>query len=412
MTDASDVAMVKPARAESATTGPAPPVERDETHERIIFGGLLVFTLFSSRIAMAQASIFLALLVWVLQLRARPRPLRIPRAAVPLGIFGALTLLSCLFSDAPLRSMPHIREVFVYLVVVLVANHVTSRFKMEALMHGMFTSAAVLSVWGVVQYFAWSGGTEHRIRGPISHWMTFAGILVIAVCFSLAYAVYHPRIARRPLYALLSILITTALVLTLTRGAWVALLVAVLVLALLRNRVLLLAIPVVLAGAYMLSPVGVKERVATLASGEDETTVDRLYLWRSGLQMIEDHPVFGVGLSMVGLEYTAKYRDPRAPKARGFHLHNNVLQVAAERGVPALAAWLWFFGAVLARVIADIRSSSGRPRPTIVGTLLALCAFQAFGLFEHNFGDSELLMLIMFVIGLPYAEEHLPAAEA
>ena len=36
------------------------------------------------------------------------------------------------------------------------------------------------------------------------------------------------------------------------------------------------------------------------------------------------------------------YRDPNAVQQLNSHLHNVPLQIAAERGLPALAVWLWF----------------------------------------------------------------------
>jgi O-antigen ligase len=66
-------------------------------------------------------------------------------------------------------------------------------------------------------------------------------------------------------------------------------------------------------------------------------------------------------------------------KSRG-HLHDSPLQILVERGVLGLAAWLWLFGAFAA----------------IAGFLVA-------GLFEHNFGDTEVLLVAMFVMAITLA---------
>jgi O-antigen ligase len=92
------------------------------------------------------------------------------------------------------------------------------------------------------------------------------------------------------------------------------------------------------------------------------------------------------------------------------HLHNNVLQIAAERGLPCLAWWLWWMAAAMGDALREAR----RRAWTAVGSFALLVAVMVAGLFEYNFGDSEILMLLLIVCALPYAlrrerGEELPA---
>ena len=59
----------------------------------------------------------------------------------------------------------------------------------------------------------------------------------------------------------------------------------------------------------------------------------------SGTQMVANHPWLGVGPNMVADVYPI-YRMPEAPLRKNPHLHNNIAQIAAERGLPCLLAWL------------------------------------------------------------------------
>jgi O-antigen ligase len=69
--------------------------------------------------------------------------------------------------------------------------------------------------------------------------------------------------------------------------------------------------------------------------------------------MVRDHPLLGVGPDQVKEAYTDYPWATRRP-----HLHNNVVQIAAERGLPALAAWLWLIVA-----IAWPPTEQGKQRP-------------------------------------------------
>jgi O-antigen ligase len=95
------------------------------------------------------------------------------------------------------------------------------------------------------------------------------------------------------------------------------------------------------------------------------------------------------------------YRPDYAINAVNPHLHNVPLQIAAERGLPALAIWIWFVIALAVRLFRLFRTNGDR---VLAATgLAALAAMLAAGLFEYNFGDSEFLMLFLVLVTLPFA---------
>ena len=94
---------------------------------------------------------------------------------------------------------------------------------------------------------------------------------------------------------------------------------------------------------------------------------------------------------------------PDAVKPTNPHLHNVPMQIAAERGLPALAR---------VDLVRRRRRSSGlfrllrRTRAQEPGRRrrsARMAAMLAAGLTEYNFGDSEFLMLLLVMITLPFA---------
>jgi O-antigen ligase len=85
------------------------------------------------------------------------------------------------------------------------------------------------------------------------------------------------------------------------------------------------------------------------------------------------------------------------------HLHNVPLQIAAERGLLALAAWLWFLVVAIRGLWQSFRRTEMPSLPA--AALAAMAAMLAAGLFEYNFGDSEFLMLLLVLITLPHAAD-------
>jgi O-antigen ligase len=118
--------------------------------------------------------------------------------------------------------------------------------------------------------------------------------------------------------------------------------------------------------------------------------------------MIADDPLTGVGPNMIAPLYP-QYRDASAVNPINPHLHNVPLQIAAERGLPALAAWIWFL-VVLVRDLWRLSRHTAY-RSLSCGALAAVAAMLAAGLFEYNFGDSEFLMLLLVLVTLPFAAE-------
>jgi O-antigen ligase len=133
---------------------------------------------------------------------------------------------------------------------------------------------------------------------------------------------------------------------------------------------------------------------------KDVTTVDRIAMLEAGVAIVKDYPLTGVGPDQIERLYP-RYRVPDAVKPTNPHLHNVPMQIAAERGLPALAAWLWFVVTVIVGVLKLLKTA--RNKSLAAAALGAMVAMLAAGLTEYNFGDSEFLMLLLVMITLPFA---------
>jgi putative inorganic carbon (HCO3(-)) transporter len=188
-----------------------------------------------------------------------------------------------------------------------------------------------------------------------------------------------------------------ALLVSQTRSAWLGALAGLTLVAVLRAPKLLwlLAAGVVVVLAFRPAPV---MRRMTFT---DVSSVDRYYMWQAGVDMVLDKPLFGQGPGMIPVAYP-KYRWPEAPSSTVPHLHNNPLQLAAERGVPCTAFWLWWLALALARALRERRLGGWDGRWVSVGSLGFLCAILVAGMFEYNFGDSEVLYVILILSVMPF----------
>lgn len=194
---------------------------------------------------------------------------------------------------------------------------------------------------------------------------------------------------------------------TQTRNAWLGFLVACTILLVMRHRVFLLALPIVCVVLFLLSPPAVQDRILSFGNLRDTTVQQRLSMWRSGLQITRDHPWTGVGMGVMR-DMEHRYRPsgaPFNPSDRWGHLHNNIVQVAAERGLIGLAMWLAIWATFLWQVWRVYRQPAlpdGRDRALVTGSLACVIGFLAAGMFEYNYGDSDIVSMLYFIMALPF----------
>jgi len=248
-------------------------------------------------------------------------------------------------------------------------------------------------------------GKCRRAHGFFSIYMTLAGVLTVVLTAELAPLAVAGR--RRAVAAAAWLTAALALALTLVRGAWLGLAAGVLVsLAGVRRRAVAVAGVVALAAAVLALP-SVRQRAETLGDAGDATARERLAMIDGGLAMLRQRPIIGVGPGQVKRLYPA-YAPPEAQRRHTSHLHNTPLQIAVERGVVGLALWLWIFAAFFARawrVLRRVPADAVADRALVVGALAAVTAFLVAGLFEYNFGDTEVLLVILSVMALPFVVE-------
>jgi len=277
---------------------------------------------------------------------------------------------------------------------------------------GLGVVGGLVALWGLAQYLGGYGEIDRRIRGPFSHWMTFSGFLLLCDLLLISALLFRasrlreeggwPAIAWR---AAALVAINAALLGSLTRSAWVGLAVAFALAAALRSPRSLIAFPLGAVLFVVLAPVPLLQRVGSTADLSDASNYDRLCMAEAGLHMVAERPLTGLGPDLVKVRYPI-YRPATAPRYSVPHLHDTYLQLAAERGLPSLAAYLLLMLAPLVAAWRLYRREGGRRGPRadlLIGTLTALVAFNLAAFFEYNWGDTEVQRLVLFLIAVPFA---------
>ncbi|MEO8500249.1 MAG: O-antigen ligase family protein [Vicinamibacteria bacterium] len=417
---------------------------------------LLAVTAACAAISVFAAQVGLALvgLIHVVRtLRRETRGFALPIDAA-VGAFAIWTFMSAAFAPSPIAAHESAKKLVLFLLLYFAAEALRTEACREVLLDAMLMGGLALATLAVLQYaFLGYDTMDNRPRSFLGHYMTASGVIAILLIVAverLLSAGRMPKVSSRSLavcgllvaiaaavalayrtglfpmeaerLAILGVALIAgrrawrglswpdatlsealalvmapigalALVFSKTRSAWIGVVAGLAVLAWMKKPRLLLFLPGLLGLLLLVSPRTVLDRL-TLS---DASSRDRYYMWQAGLDMIMDKPIFGQGTGMILAVYP-RFRWQGAPNPNAPHLHNNFIQIAAERGLPCLVFLCWWLF-LLGREAWRMRATS-RVGPLV---LAVLAVTLSAGMFEYTLGDSEVLMLVLLLSALPFS---------
>jgi putative inorganic carbon (hco3(-)) transporter len=364
----------------------------------------LVLSLVAVQFSIAVGEIFLGVsaAAWVVTLIFERRRPSAPPWMLPLLLYAGWTLVSAAFSTDPATSFADCKQLVLLLLVPLTYD-IVDEDSAVMVTTIVLAAAAVSAVVGIGQYsILHYDNLGQRPRSTLGLYMTFSGLMMLALILALARVLFMTRSRLWP--ALVIPALSVVIALSLSRNAWVGACVGVALLLIMRDFRLTALLPLAAAVFFAAAPAPVVERLYSIFNWQDPTVSDRFAMMRAGRQIVESHPVFGTGPNMIERIYP-QFRVAGAVEQTTSHLHNVPLQIAAERGLPALALWIWFVGAVIAGAIALYRRAprEGPLRFLSAAAIAGAAAMLAAGMTEHNFGDSEFQIVFLVLITLPFA---------
>ncbi len=367
------------------------------------------FSLFS--ISITQISFSIGALSWLIKVQITHtwKEVRGSRVGLAILCFCLACILAATTSVDLESSFKHLKKLLQFVIFFWVANTVQNEKQRDLLIKLLIVAGMVASINGFLPAWDTAVTTASRVTGTMSHFMTFAGILMLTSLMALARFLFHKP---KEYWVLGSVgIIGFCLLLTLTRQAWLGFFVGAIFLAFFWNKKYLLFIPLFLVGLLLFAPEGVKDRLYSLSDTKDWTFRARIFLWQGAWEIFKDHPITGCGFKCVDMVHS-QYPDPSGYIARFRGLHSNIFQLLVDTGIIGLLAWLSIWVTYfLAMIKKWAQSPNQSTRSLIMGSTAAIMGFLAGGLFETNFYDSEVVMLLYFIMGLSLAQTNAKAAE-
>ena len=369
----------------------------------------LLFSMVS--ISLSQIFLSFSLIFWTIMLIREKQKFIFPSFFWPLLVYAALSLVSSFLSVNPEMSLKDSRELLLFLIIPIVYTGFSEEKVLKKANLALLVSAYLSSLYYLFNYFSKARWPFERTTGFIGQLMTQAGLLLLFSCIALSILLFSSERIRY-LWGLGFLLSLVALVLTQVRSSWIGLVIAASLILFLCKPKALIIVPFAVGLFYLVSPLPLKKRAITIFTSEYPSNKERIEWVKAGIKIIKDFPLFGTGPDTVDMVFqNSKYGLSEEAK-KNVHLHNNILQIAAERGILTLLAWFTFMAWVFISLFKLLKNKDPTLYPFTLAALAALLALFTAGLFEYNFADSEITALFLYMITIPFSLARIQAKGA
>lgn len=352
-------------------------------------------------------------------------PLNRPVCAVFL-----LVLISAVFSRQGHTSLWAFTLFINYLVVFyLVTDIASTRSGLKSVVYFVISVALFLAVFGFFKRFGanpfswWDYGdlkySPDFLSSTFGNHNHLAGYMEMAIPLLLGFLMTGIRGGRFFLLVYIAMLLITALILSLSRGGWLAFIFSMIfmVISLFSNRyfkkrgflALFVGAAVVLC-FFILASTPVVERIQTFAEKEEEASfASRLVVWGGTVDMIKDYPVLGTGPGTYKTVFT-RYQPPGL--TRQFRMaHNDYLHIISETGLLFIPLLLWMAVLLFKTGFRKMKSPSRLIRGTTLGAMTGITAILFHSIVDFNLhipANAILFAVLAALVSAPVREEKIP----
>lgn len=305
------------------------------------------------------AAILIALVFWLLRGFSRGHlSIRTPMD-LSIGLLCFMVFCSLVVTSLPGKTLPQVYRVvlgvlFFYSVVnwtnsIQRLSHVIFLIILAGLLIALISPLNV--TWSTSKLLFIPRAFYERFNAILSdtvHPNVMGGNLILVLPLPLSILVFGwKQIRWRARFYLGFSILVMALVILLTksRGTWIALTAVVILIILLRWRInwilIVLGTGILFVSIFL---IGFTDFIDILTANDALIGIEgRIDIWSRAVLMIQDFPITGIGLGTFMDLADNLYRFFLFPAGKIIHAHNLFLQIAVDIGLPGLIAWLSIF---------------------------------------------------------------------
>lgn len=332
-------------------------------------------------------------------------------AAVGFVLLGTLSLLWTERRDVALTELRTmlIEPVLFY---IMVRTHIRQDEALIRLVYALIAAGVIVSVVGLLQFILGISlitaeeGVQ-RLAGVYGSPNNLALFLGRCIPFALAFALIDRRRWQKGLSSAALLVMTTAAILTQSVGALligIPAAIAVVIILHFKRRAGMILGPIII-GVLILVLIlsSISPRFSGLFDLTRGTNFFRLRVWESALEMLQDHPITGVGLDQFLYAFRGHYIRPDAVWDRDLsHPHNFVLDFWLRLSIVGAALFLWvqiIFWKNIPRLINAAQSDTTK-KTLLLGTAGAMFNLISHGLIDNSVFVNDLALVFFLLLAI------------
>ncbi len=295
----------------------------------------------------------------------------------------------------------------------LASNLIVNRRIADNAANLLILSSVPTAIYAIIDYFTsdslhpeWVDGSfaneiTRRAEGTFKNPNIYAVFLIVILVFTLVHMLSEKHPMGRLFYFSVFALNFTAFLLTFTRGAWLAFIIAALILILLSSKKApkLLLIPLLLIPlALAFIPASFINRLLSAFNLSDSSISSRLSIWRSSVKMFSENIFTGVGIGTESFaEEFLKYSEDTVTAV---HSHNLFLEIGCEAGIFALILFIYLLIVRLRHLITYSRYIKSTSLTALTFSAAAtVLALIAYGMTDYIFYSPTMCYLFFTIFG-------------
>ncbi len=355
---------------------------------------------------------------------------------LPVSIFGIFLILSLFWTVGMYNSLRELGIWGVYMAVFFLFVGVVKEEKtVKILLLSILSASFIASVYAIFQFYEIDFSFWAQRGGRIDIFSTFgnpnylAGYL--AACIPVAFILF--LLARKKwkkgIYAGFVVIPYIAILITSTRGGWLALFASFLVTLIVLYRwmgkmwlkmnkiwlpvllTILIFFTIIFSSSNFINPekTNVFQRATTVTNFGQSSIKQRALMWLSSLEIIKENPLLGRGIGTYMISYPEAQGKVLSRDKNHFfipssaftkHAHNEYLQIPSEIGIIGLILFFWIIVTFYGRVFYLRKRLRKKDKPYLVITVAITVAILTHSVCSFPFRIIQNGLLFWLCLGL------------
>ncbi len=279
-------------------------------------------------------------------------------------------------------------------------------------------SGTAVAIWGIVQYFfasvlvdAWVdreyfSDISRRAVSLFENPNVLASYLVLVLPFVLLMFLYAQRGREKTLYFISLFAVLTCIVLTWSRGAWLATIACLLVFGFIYSKKTLRSIflfALTIPFWTILIPSSITKRFLSIGNLADSSTAYRYYTWKGSWNLIQEYFMGGIGYGTSAYQ-TVYPQFAYAGIEAAEHSHSLFLQIFIGLGIGGLLSFFCILFLAAQMNFEYLKQSQNvRAKIFVIACMCSIIGALVMGLFDFIWYNYRIFFLFWAVLGLACA---------